>query len=316
MIRRTLLGIVLLYLTACGQSDNKPEWISQQSQLQEGMTVISQDSKTGLKGVIVEGGSVVYFEAHRSERNDRDYDADAPEYSVDARFLDAEGRAFSIVVGGDKAQDESWVNSFDDELIPSNERHEHFRLASTLTSKSLGKVVASAESPLLPEWEQLHLLGSSFSQDEFTTDTPIIEKSFAAKSAAKWTHEIAAYKKKVAISLGIAEHSATWTKQKYSNGKLHKQIITCNHGACANASSMKKYGSNSYKNRTSDISKLISGTQDSWYGYCGTSYGIASGKHVCNDDTLAQLLFIKKNSGECYIFCGDSSLASKAPALP
>jgi hypothetical protein len=307
--------IVVLALVGCGQSNNLPEWTGQKSDLKEGVNVISDNPKTGLKGAIVEGKSVVYFEARRGDQNDREIDADSPGYSVDARFLDDKGRTFSIVVGGDKAQDESWANTFENEEVPLNERNEHFRLASKLTTQSLAKV-AAAVSTMSPEWEQMHMLGSSISQDEVITDTSQLKKSVEAKAVTKWTHEITAYKKNASGTLGLADHSATWTKQKYSDGKLYKQVITCNHGTCANASSMNKYGSSSYKDRTTDITSLISGDVNSWNGYCGTSYGIFSGNHVCNDDTLAQLMFIKKNSGACYSFCGDSTLARRAPALP
>jgi hypothetical protein len=310
------IGLILLMLAGCGQdSGGVPEWAGQKSSLNEGLNVFANDPVTGVRGAIVEGSSVVYFEAHRGERNDRQVDSDYPEYSVDARFFDDRGRTFSIVVGGDKVQDDSWVKTSESEVVPLQERNEHFRLTSKLMDKSLAKSfkAAAIDSPTSPEWEQLHLLGSSITQVKTVSDMTQVSKAVVS---TKWIHEIAAYKKNVSGTLGLANHSATWTKQKYSNGTLYKQVITCNHGACANESSMSKYGTSSYNNRTNDITALISDNVNSWNGYCGTPYGFTKGNHVCNDDTLAQLLFIKNNSGACYSFCGDSTLAVRAPALP
>lgn len=312
-----LLSISLIILIGCGQSSNKPEWTEQKTELKEGVNVISDDPKNGLKGAIVEKDLVVYFEARRGEKNDREIDPSAPEYSVDARFLDDQGRTFSIVVGGDNVQDESWIESTENEKISADDRSEQFRLVSSLSQdKSLEKAIMK-DSPLSPEWSQLQMLSNSIAQNKVTIDNSQSSKARMAATSTVWTHVIEAYKKPLDGVPGLlgGEHSATLTWQRYPDGRPYKFVITCNHGECANSSLMKFYGSRSYANRTTDIQSLVSSTH-SLNGYCQTPYGKASTHHVCNDDTLVQMLFIKNNGGASYLFCKDNILAVRAPSFP
>lgn len=322
MLKRWIFSGICIALVSCGNNSNLPNWVPQAGDLKDGINVISSDLGMGVRGAIKESDKIVFFEARRGEKTDSEMlaaDPDAPEYSVDARFFDDKGRVFSVVVGGDGLQDKSWLNEPDSAIeASSSEREEHFRLARKLID-GMEMTRSAADSAVSPEWEQLMLLAGSSDADEtdmlIEEDAQTEEPEFprlAGATANRWTHQITAYKKTVTFTFGKGEHSATWTKQKYPDGKCCKQVITCNHGACADASSMSKYCSRSYSNRTTDITSFLSQSRDTYKGYCTTSYGFTSGKHVCNDDTRVQLLFVKNDGGACYGFCGDSILQNYA----
>lgn len=297
---------------------------------QQGITIISEKSNGDIRGAIRTGGDAIFFETKSALMTENEVLANGKNESVervDARFFDQNGRTFSMIVSGDGPIDPSWsVDPPHAGQATPRERSRHILLASQLAlagTKDLrpepGSPALGANSFSTPSWEMLRRLSVSTGANDNDRGTAnmIKRNDFSAANATTYTHEIRAFWKPTALWVG--HHSATWTRQLTSSGGLYKQIITCNHGACANDNlSMREYCRRSYAGRTTDIASLLSPytMQDTYTGYCTTFYGLLSGQHVCNDDTLLQLTTIKNNARTPMSVCYDATLAQLAPSCP
>lgn len=299
---------------------------------QKDVTIISEKLNGEIRGAIRSSGDTIFFETKSALMTEDEILENGNIQSVerfDARFFDEKGRTFSMIVSGDGPIDPSWsVDPPNAGQATPGERSRHFRLALQFTSTGVNDIRREQGSPTLnaslfstPSWEILRRLSTSTTADGNAQSTAhqINPNGFFAAIAATYTHEIRAYWKPAAFTFGWGHHTATWTRQLTSSGGLYKQIITCNHGACADdSSSMSEYCRRSYAGRSTDIASLLSPymMEDTYTGYCTTYYGPLSGQHVCNDDTLVQLTTIKNNARTQMTVCYDATLAKLGPTCP
>lgn len=121
--------------------------------------------------------------------------------------------------------------------------------------------------------------------------------------------------------VSFGHHSAVLFRVYSSTWQYLNYVSTRNHGREANDSSMtrasgcpRQWGvrSNMFPPLQPYAGSDSYSTGDA--GGCGTGYGLGSGRHVCNDDSVASYWHVKYNAAATWITCGDSTLRQWAPS--
>jgi hypothetical protein len=181
----------------------------------------------------------------------------------------------------------------------------------------------SAETPLEMPAEFRGIVETD-ALDEAVVTPPSADGIGVVRQAlgSTFTHKVYIKKGPCFFCGDTGEHSAVLLDVYYDGGSYIGSVSTQNHGREATDGSMSTAYNcpKTYTGRSvafPNFQPYIS--TDYWLGIygdaggCGTSYGLTSGKHVCNDDSLAQYYNIKYNTTASWSFCGDSSLAYWAP---
>lgn len=144
-------------------------------------------------------------------------------------------------------------------------------------------------------------------------------KSFIASSSSSYYHSASV--RWTNCCWGFGQHSAVLQKTFSSAGAFLNQTSTRNHGRESTHSSMadasgcpKAWGLRS--NYWPPLQPYLATDYfaDGNAGGCGTSYGLTSGTHVCNDDSQADYWHVKYNGYGSWATCGDSTLRASAPS--
>lgn len=253
----------------------------------------------GMSGVIVgEAGRVRFEVSVGAETPLETRGPDVPTHEVDVRFTDENGAPFLMQIGGHQPMDPQWWADLN-EIPPVGDREALLELVPAAADE--------AKRRGSPEVVLQALEGARSAASQFDPEPPeLIDRGDAAPPpAASYTQKL--YRKKKAAwnlsSSTLGEHSAVYVYVYSSSGALVSSYYTCNHGTCANSSSMSTYKSGSY---------TTSGIVANYL--CSTSWGLTSGTHTCNDDTLMQyyVLFYNTTSPTSST-CSDSSLRKTAP---
>lgn len=293
----------------------------------EGLTILGSPDEGRLSAVFRKGDRVVFFESARGRPVPEEYRGQPgfPEYEMDARFVDAKGRAFVWQRGGDEFVDSSWRDSIEAAVPAADlpEREADFELAREASAALLKTSPPKVEHHTgviarLASRAAVGLKAGSLA--------PIGEEKL--RSIQKTTGEVghdqsfgAGYYRieiwKMSIASGMGEHSATVLWKYDATAKTISQVgFACNHGQC---------GGNWACNTASDgrvidcpmgvtstlgqmslkCSSLFYNTtgvyQNDWYGgtstttyitgACKTPYNWNSpvNYHHCHDDTWVQV---------------------------
>ena len=143
-----------------------------------------------------------------------------------------------------------------------------------------------------------------------------------ASAAAGYDYTYQTYIRWKNCCWSFGQHSAVLVNIYYTfTGVYAGSVSTRNHGTEASDSSMLTAANcpKAWSGRTSAypyfqpyVGSDTYGTGDA--GGCGTAYGLTSGLHVCNDDSLAEYSNLKYNSVSSWLTCNDSSLRTTAPS--
>lgn len=240
----------------------------------------------------------------RGERNDLRIDPEAPPYALDIRIADNENNVLAAQSGTGHFVDQSWRQelsmaplAIDDEKREQDDT-ELVYFAEALQEKvkpRLGKSKLSRWSWVVDE------LVSLMNYTEAQSALAPVLGDEDTKASATYSN-VVTIKKKKAFDV-VFEHSALSYSLYNSKGTRLSTIVTCNHGACASASSMSTKCSKTFKQSTVDM--WASDLLCDLYGYRYPT------QHMCNSDTRAEYLSIKNRSRGSWGSC--SSIRLYAP---
>jgi len=313
-----------LVIDGCGfeQKMEKPE--EQVNFYKEGLSIFEAKEDGTIKGGYRKKDKIIFFDTHRGNKT-AFQDEVTPPYEIDVMFRNAKGEKFSVLVGGHDFQNPAWKETWLYNEVTPEERATEFQLAN-----EAGEALKNKNFHMGLEWEKKALvnLALSVKKEDIQVSSDIVKKSnLIASSGYSYQHVLEIWKKSCCINgLTGAEHSATWNKSYYVTPykkTLLQQIITSNHGASANQSTMSLGCRRYFPNRTRSLPQIATcgTTPGNWvnhsgcfYGCCNSNYGILSGNHVCNDDSRLQKdVMIAGGMNFCVSYCSDSIPAKTAP---
>lgn len=308
----------------CGSADSGS---TPSASLKDGLTILSADPDVGVSAAFKRDGRVVYLQTRVGAQKDPYYlkaFPGEPQNVMDARVVDQEGRTFGLTVGADGFVDPSWAKDM--------------RAAGHITSKAEGiqrqadfvlardaanELAAKAPTELadhvyhltnmtrvVPQ-EDAHLQAKAA---EAERTMPSGERAYGSNGCNSNLQEGEVMAKPFAI---LAQHSAVYGwNYNGCTGTWDEYVNTCDHGTCANDSSMGgqcySYSNNWTVWTNSTLLDLWSkeentGTNNSYNtGACWSGYGIdvadvtvyGSGdpNHVCNDDSALEIQEIRNGA--------------------
>ncbi len=308
-----VLGLILIALgtlamplganAASDQSRSQPSTVLVQGQiLREGFPAL-YEVPNGINGSFGLGGKTIYFETRRGPRTPkylRGGDPTTPDYEIDVRFMDQDGRPFLTQIGGDALLDSTWV-----EPVPKPKVDEEINTDFELADKAIG-----ALKKLKFKQKFVHERRALLNLAQIMESAQVIEKIEGAPSQPLSSQTLAVantYRHKVEIHhksccLGLGRHSGTIGKYISNTGVVTTAVITCNHGTCADQMALKCSWYSAYPgNRTTKLNNDIT---------CSTPYNATSVfGHNSNDDTDLQYRAVRTNSRPSTSggICNDSS---------
>lgn len=252
---------------------------------------LSIEPDGAVSGSYTENGHTISIEALRGEENIGD-DPDMLPYALDIRILDEDKIPFLVQNSGvsQGLGDTEWTSvreNPDDvvrqqamNLLPNAVRHVRAALAGEARENVVIQNLTDGN-----RWEVFAILDlmRSMAEDlsrEVLKKKPSTERSIMTTSY-KYEYDVRVMKKPFITSY-TSEHSALLVKYYNSKGEYIGTLRSCNHGTCADSSSMSKYCSRRFLSNS--LLNLYDKVCDQF-----TSYGV----HTCNSDTRVQYLAYK-----------------------
>lgn len=296
------------------------------STLKDGLTILNADPAYGVSAAFKQNGRVVYLETRVGALKDPYYlktFPNEPTHVMDARIVDQEGHTFGLVVGADGLIDPSWKADIRNTPRITTKAQGLQRNADFLLARTAAAAFAAQAGPELADHvyhltnmtrtvpqEDPHLIAEAARAESIMP----ADREYTANGCTTNLQEGAVYDKAFAI---IAQHSAVYGwNYNGCTGSWDEYVNTCNHGTCANDSSMS-YSCTSFSNNWSvwSYNALLdfwsreentttnnsSNTGACWTGYGidiadVTVYGSGDPNHVCNDDSALEIQEIR-NAG-------------------
>jgi hypothetical protein len=290
--------------------------------LKEGLNILSSDAHVGVSAAYLSKGRVVYLQTRVGELKEklyRDTYPNEPAYVMDSRALDQEGRTFELVIGADGFVDSTWAGDIRAAGRLKSTAEGAQRQADFLLAREAASAFATTATPELAdhvahltnltrvvpqESESLKALAA-----EIENKAPVLDRAYASDGCNNNVQAGLVYAKPFAL---IAQHSSVqgWNYDGCT-GVWDSIVNTCNHGTCANDSSMSpQCGGYTYSPwDATSLNDMWSkeentGTNNSYNtGACWSGYGIdiaditvyGSGdpNHECNDDSALEMQEIK-----------------------
>ncbi len=311
--RASILGglVVGLFVAAggCAASSSVDDEAAQTAARSDGLTVVEADEAAGkLVAIYRSGGREITFDLRLGppmETPPVEADPELPSMQIDGRVLDGAGQPFYLQMGGDLFLDPSWhmpkVENVDaagrlQDVALAREAEAAFRSLSVPASlDELRKGAIQIARSMEHVADKPDVVVPNVPGEGGDVLAPKgVNLYGGTSSTAYWDYQI--WKKGVTISLGLADHSAVRLRGWNSSKSFLFAAVSCNHGACAGASSMSvKCTMSGY--RSDD------GTHTRWFysdtstststrsGGCQTTYMWNSGPsgHNCNDDSDIQI---------------------------
>ncbi len=273
-------------------------------ELREGLTSLFP-VPNGINGSYGSDGESIYFETRRGPRTPkylRDGDPATPRFEIDVRFMNQDREPFLIQIGGDTPLDHTWTETVAERKDDAQAKTD-FDLAGraieALRKLKFTRQFVDERQALLdlaPVLESAQVIEKEEGLPDQALSAPL------ALEAESYRHRIQIKQKR--ILFGFAYHSAT-IGQHINNGVVTTAIITCNHGTCANHSSMalKCLWTSAWPgNRTNRLKNWVS---------CTTPYNPTSVFfHNSNDDTDLQYQAVRYDFVPSFTggVCNDSSV--------
>jgi len=250
-------------------------------------------------------------------------------FEGDVMVESEEGYPFLLQIGGDELVDESWRTRLDagPGSFDIEQRKSELSLA-TRSAEILANVRVGEEHKRLARDLAGH---ARLSLHEWTTDgapqgdeqpSTVLPDTIDKAAAVTYVHQVFIRRGNCCWAFG--EHSSTRLKIFNNAGGLVADISTNNHGRNATDASLTTAAGcpDSWSGRTNKFPPFqphkhedltVNGISGGGSGGCKTSYGVASGQHVCNDDSLAEYTNVARNQAMIWATCNDSGLRSVAP---
>jgi hypothetical protein len=277
--------------------------------LAEGLTVLDARADWGTTSAFKEAGHVVYLETRVGPMKPQVYRENfpnEPQNEMDTRIVDDVGRTFTLVIGGDSIIDPTWstdIRAGAALAAPTKaESDMYYALA-----QHAGQAFAAAQ----PQFAD-HV----FHLSNATAKLPSEDADLAARANTqlKASIEAGVITKFDSITnqylegdLCVGHHSTVWGWQgnydfTTSSWSWVANVVACNHGPCANSSSLS-YQESSYSGGSSNwvpsalsLTSLWSDEPTSSNTTYTSGHGCQSGYnwdtppgHECNDDSSYEL---------------------------
>ena len=253
--------------------------------------VLSIEPDGTISGSYTENEHAIYIEALHGEKNAEEDPSILP-YALDIRILDEDKITFLVQNSGvsQGLGDMEWASVLENpdeavrqqamEMLPNAIRH--------VRSALMGDTLENTDIQNLTDENRWEIVAILDLMRSMTEDIP--KKTFREKSSARATAMATSYKyeyevrvmKKPFITAYTSEHSALLVKYYNSKGESIGSLRSCNHGTCADSSSMSKYCSKRFLSNS--LLNLYDKICDQF-----TVYGV----HTCNSDTRVQYLAYK-----------------------
>jgi hypothetical protein len=308
-------GIVLVCGSMTGCTANTGSSSSSQSTLKPGLNILSADPHVGVSAAYVANGRTVYVQTNVGKLKEQLYREkfpNEPQYEIDSRAVDEEGRTFIVVIAGDNLIDPSWASDWASQKPISSAAEGVQRQADFVLARDAVNALATQLSPEFAD-HMFHLTNMTRvlpqesprlqARAHALEATMPSERTFTANGCGSNYQEGWLFAKSFEI---IAQHSSVegWNYNGCS-GSWDEQVVTCNHGTCANDGSMGyqcgAYGNWGYnalldywsrENNTSTNNSYNTGACWSGYGIDVadiTVYGSGDPNHECNDDSALEM---------------------------
>ncbi len=285
------VGIVLA-LGACGSAEQGSAEQGAVGSATEQLSVLEADEAAGKLQVRYEsGGRELIYDLRLGpdmltppSKEELSADPDLPKSEVDARVLDANGAVIYMQMGGDGFIDPSWAMPQIKDVDEAG-RVADIRLMTAATSAFRGLKTSVRLQALQQTAVQI---GKGVDAEPATTapDSLSVPDAILARGTTGvkgWDFQVRKHDlKKLGIKYG--EHSAVLLRGKGTRGVIVFTAVSCNHGNCANASSMSTHCTSPLFSDDGSYSRYF------YPDGCTTPYGWDStgGKHNCNDDSELQ----------------------------
>ena len=329
---RGLLGagaMAIGVLLACGVGTGCAVDVGPSSapSLKDGLTILSSDPAVGVSAAFKRDGRVVYLETKvgpLKEKLYRDTFPNEPLHEMDARVVDQEGRTFGLVIGADSLIEPGWAKEIQTAghimtMAEGIQRQADFALArdgaaelgATAPPELTDHVYHLTNMTRVVPQESAHLQEKAALAEATVLSG---ERTYGSNGCNSNLQEGEVLAKPFAL---IAQHSAVYGWNYNACTSTWDQYVnTCNHGTCANDSSMSgqcysySHGWATYTNSTllDYWSKEMNlGTNNSsntgacWSGYGidvadVTVYGSGDPNHECNDDSALEIQEIRNGA--------------------
>ncbi len=241
-------------------------------------------------------------------------------HEIDTMITDRDGVPIAVAIGGDDFVEPSWAENMAlGELFAPDaaRRAREFAaledLERELPAQLTGRLDLDGLLNVLHGVDIDDVASREHDADPF--DVAGLPEG-APPPAASYYHEIHEYK---GACCGVAEHSATLTFVYDSSWTPLSYVKRGNHGRYHSEAGMSWYCSYTSGLRSNSSPYVTAYYSTDTYGStpgggCNTSYGLTSGKHVCNDDSHAEIKNVKANAYKTASVCSDSSLNAYADA--
>ena len=211
-------------------------------------------------------------------------DPELPTREVDARVLDASGAVIYLQMGGDGFIDPNWslpqVDGIDEAA-----RRADIALMKAATS-SFQNLRVSPQSQALRQ-TGIQISKGVGADSDLTDPSSLLSTqdvlAVGGTSVKAWDFQVRKHDL-VKFHVKYGEHSAVLLRGKGTKGAVVFSAVSCNHGACANASSMSTHCTSSLFHDDGTHTRFF------YSAGCTTSYSAFStgGGHNCNDDSELQ----------------------------
>jgi hypothetical protein len=259
--------------------------------IQEGLVIESATTHEGLRGTFTRDGRVVRFEAIRGAKNPIGGLDDAPpEYAIDARFADGDGRSIILSGGGESLTEAGW--EMEAEGADPESRPIYLAMLPDIVD-ALGDVELPPDVSL--ELASLAQLGESMRDAELVIEP---EGQTGHACATGYMHNMT-FRNKVAFEIA-GNHTAVRLDSWYLNSSctwIHQGWWqSCNHGTCAVDAAMTDFCN--WWSPMRSYQWPVFQRHSAGSSACSSPYSAFStaGNHNCNDATYFQGYNIRNNT--------------------
>ncbi len=336
-----VLCAILAAVSSCAQDDQAEPQFERAGE-RSSLSVAATDDR--LTASLERGEAFVVLEflqgPERPPEWRRDPSVDSP-HIFDTILLDRNGASLILQLGGDEFIEPQWVDLVvaPPDTSTLEERHEDILLGMEL----LDRLEAHAVAPDFA-WEieglrftlehALRDIASSRLNDLNPEPTPDLREAIPLLAEGATLPELArppqaaagdGFIHQIDIKTGeccwnYAEHSAVIVTSFMPPHIWLAMVVTGNHGRLATNPSLssapscpKSWSGRDYLFPKFQPFEADDDAHEGEAGGCNTSYGVLAGRHVCNDDSLAQYYNVKYDQAGNWETCSDGTLRKKAP---
>lgn len=306
-----------------------------------GLSIVEMDEEAGKLVLKFEkDGRSLTYEMHLGPKMDTpptakeiEANPELPTYQIDAQVLDASGQPFQMQMGGDSFIDSSWamphVENFDEagrlkdirlmrDAVPA---FRGLKLPDGLEQLRLAGIEIGLGVEEVPEKPGHEIPAQAEPVIGQGTLAPQADAVTGGAAVVKWDYQI----RHKDTAGGLGDHTAVLLRGWSSSSSVVFNAVSCNHGSCANSSSMSTHCTLSgFRSDDGTHTRFFysepSTSTGQRSGGCTTGYSwdsglLAGSRHNCNDDAELQRNAIYSDTAQSTTggSCGSRGLHNSSP---